>query len=838
MSDYSGSSHLVIRENSLDSDKRREFSVFEKVENDASTITTRGSWGDQELSLKQLVDLDYYDQSTGMVLSQNKKYNFSLLEAIEKGWVSKDSVELYDPRTKKVMKLTEASVRGIIDLDNGNIVDSSKEMVISFKDSINKALEIRSKSNQDTTDNSKVKPQQLQSVTLCDAFARNLFNPQTKLFEFQNGTQLSLKDSLNSKYLDSSRTMVRDPSTSQKVPFDLLVSLGLIDLQNAIIKDSQGKQIPIEAAHTSNVIFPSEGTPGPMSLMRLFEDGYYHPEMNMFFDLTSKKYVSLGEAIDKQLLDAKSILRVNNRTNEVLGMKDAFQSGLIDPHSGLTKEGFKLIDAFERNDILIKPLAITKAVELNLLNETTGKFLDPSHRRFFSLEQSLKEGFINPESTLINPADRKPITVTQAIREGILDSTTGMVTNLSTGETLTLREVYNSSKFMKASQTSPGDLPRADNIPHVEAEIEAISHAVQQSYAPTKLIYKASSNSFVDPLTEESLTLEGAISKNYIDPKHCLLLIPGLNELVMLQKLMENKMIDLVTGNIYNTKQNISYSFKEVLHDKHLLNVVYDDYSLAEAIDLEIFNPETGSFTDPNTKKNISLKESFSKKLISPLKSVVIVDKQSFNLSEAMERGLMDERTADVLIDGQRTAYIDALQNGIVLDSYVPLKLSFNETLQTNLFDKKLKRFIHPISRQNIDLAEALESEFLESDKSFMYLPDSQKQISLSEAASQGLLSKDLTTVADPSTGKEFNVIIQLLQATHQRKKSKGASGVEKSNVEGVKKERLTSFDSQDTAPIDVGSLWLKGLLFKPHLLAGASKITCKQHSFKEREGC
>lgn len=812
LSEYSNDENkLVIRESSVEMDKKPQNISFDKSDFDTASITPRCSWGEQEFTIDQLVDDGLYDKSTGLVFSQNKKTSMTMLEAIEKGWICKDSIELYDPRNSNIIKLTAASEKGIIDSDNGSIVDSSREMVISFKDSVNKALETKNKNREKSGDNIKIK---IKCISICEAIKQKLYNPNLKLFEFSDNTKLTLRDALNKKYLNSSCTMVRDPSTGQKVPFDLLVSLGLIDLDKAVIKDSEGNHISLEVAYAEKNMFTSDVLQGPFSLMKLFEDGYYHPELNMFFDLTSKKYIPLGEAIDKNILDSKSVLCLNFNTSEVLGLNDAFKSGLIDRDSGLTKGGFKLIDAYEQNDILIKPIAIAKAIELNLLNETTGKFLDPSFRRFFTLEQSIKEGLINPESTLINPSSRKPIMVSQAIQDGIIDGKSGIVTNSSTGENLTLKEVYNASKSLKITQSKSNEV---DNQKSADSQIiQMTSHDTSQETAKPncspelKLIYKPTSNSFVDPLNGDVLTLEESIDRGYINPRKCLLLIPGINELIMLQKLIDNNMIDSKSGTIYNTQHKISYSFKDVLHEKNLIKVVYDEYSLAEAIDLDLFNPETGSLNDPNTKENISLKEALKNKLISPSKSVLILETNCFNISEAIESGYMDEKTADVLIDNERIPYIDALQNGLVLDAYMPLKLGFTEALQANLFDKKSKSFIHPISRQNINLVEALESEFLDSDKCFLYLPDSKKQISLSEAADQSLLSKDFKTITEPKSGKEFNVILQLLQAVENEKKNKSSNGVEvvrdvKEKVVGDVKEDVKEYVKEDASEKDQG---------------------------------
>ena len=800
---------LMINENSFEGNRKNSIISYDKT--DASTITTRGSWGEHAFTMDQLLEYDYYDKNSGMVLSQNKDYSVSLLEAIEKGWVCKDSVELYDATSSKIIKLLDASSKGIIDLDNGNIIDSEKNVLLSFKDSINRALDLKLHDEVFSSDSVPIA-----SMTLCEAMKNNLFSLESKLFEFSDKNKFSLKKALEKNFLNSSSTMVKDPSTGQRVPFDLLVSLGLIDLENAVIKDSEGKKIPLNIAYSKNIIFTSDSIQKPVSLMKLFEDGYYHPEMNMFFDMESKKYIKLGEAIDKKILDSKSVLFYGLNSNEVLGLNDAFKSGLIDRNTGLTKNGLKLIDAYETNQIIIKPITVIKAIELNLLNETTGKFLDPSFRKFFTLEQCLKEGLLDPQSTIINPSTNKPILLLQAIQEGIIDGKTGTVVNTSTEETLTLKEVYNASKFIKKNQlknleteTSSNETTQVENVTNEEINFEKNSLTKESDL---KLIYKPSSNTFVDPITEKNLTLEEAIIDKYINPKQCLLLVPNEKCLIPLQKFIDDGLVDLKKGKVYSKAQNIDYLFSDLLHNKSILKIVQDNYSLAEAIDLDLFNLDTGVFFDPNTEEKISLKSAFEKKLISPVKSLLILEKESLNLLEATKRGLMDEKTADILLNNKKMSYIEALQNGIILDSYVPLKLSFEEALKANLFDKKTKCLIHPILKKNITLFEALESEILESDKCFLYLPDSQIQISLSEAANQNLLSKDLVSVKDPKKNKEFNVIIQLMQALHNPTKKTSVSDNQETKLTREKPEsvshagKLEGFDLQEIGPLNVCS--------------------------------
>jgi hypothetical protein len=365
-------------------------------------------------TLSELAADGRYDASSGTVLNPKTGLRIGLLEAIENGLVDRKSVRLRDPATGQNMTLAEAVERGIMDPDTGDIVDSYTGSTMRLIDAVNygvlglsadadaKKLVVSSREGQSSTESDRMmgqsqeqeklyadKQEVSKSYTILEAIQQKMFDPRTNTFKDPlTGETMTFEAAVDCGLIDTSRAMVQDPRTGQKVSFDVLVEMGLIDLNRGIVRDSQGHDISLADAAMDGLLFENPPVTGPMSLRRLVDEGLCKLETGEFLDLSSRQLISLGEAIRISLLDPQSVVVTDPGSREVLGMLDAIRIGIIDTETSrvrdtASRETVSLGEALDRGVLINKPLSISAAVDIGLFNEATGKFLDPTCRRFF-----------------------------------------------------------------------------------------------------------------------------------------------------------------------------------------------------------------------------------------------------------------------------------------------------------------------------------------------------------------------------------------------------------------------------------------------------------------------
>ena len=585
-------------------------------------------------TLSELAADGRYDPSTGTVIDPNTGQQISLLEAIESNLLDRQSVRLLDPTTGADVTLAEAFERGILDPDTGKLLDTYTGQAMNLVDSVNKAV-----LGLTTACSSVVKPptrqqgpsvadkhirldgsnvsepkhvdghsesrdiveEGLNTYSITDAIRDKIYDPKTNtVTDPVSGQQMSLQEAVEIGLIDASRAMVRDPRTGHKVAFEVLVEMGLIDINSGMVRDSQGRHIPLEDAVLSGLMFENPPLSGPLTLLQLVDEGLFKVETSEFFDPSSGELVSLHEAVVRSLLDPQSIVVHEIGSSEVLGIQDAINVGVIDAESGRvrdnsSREVISLADALDRNIVLGKPLPIVTAIDIGLLNETTAKFLDPSSRKFFSLASATESGLIDSDSCFTDPATGRAISVARAVTCGVLDPESGCVTNVHTGDVMTLREAITAAKLMAPSS---GKLMSVD---------EAISLG----------LFTPSSNVFIDPHTREELTLEAAVAAGLLDS----------NSIVT----------DSATGRRITVAEIINEAQLDSSQTAGAASL-----SLQEAVELGYYNTADGTVVNPNTGKQMTLAEAVHSGIIDGTKKVMTVNGKEVSLQDAIQKGLID----------------------------------------------------------------------------------------------------------------------------------------------------------------------------------------------------
>jgi len=812
---------------------------------------------DRTPTLSELAADGRYDPSTGTVTDPSTGQKVSLLEAIESKLLDRQSVRLLDPATGAEISLAEAFERGILDPDTGILLDTSTRQAMNLVDSVNKAVlglsttcsseakpparqhgpsiadkHMRldeesniSKLTYDHTDTPDRLDEGLKTYSITDAIRDGIYDPKKNVvIDPGSGRQMSLEEAVDIGLIDVARAMVRDPHTGQKVAFEVLVEMGLIDVGTGTVRDSQGRHIALDDAVLDGVMFENPRLSGPLTLLQLIDEGLFKVETSEFFDPASGELVSLREAVARSLLDPQSIVVHEIGSSEVLGVQDAINVGVVDAETGhvrdnSSREVITLADALDRNIVLGKPLPIVSAIDIGLLNETTAKFLDPSCRRFFSLAAAIENGLIDGDSCFTDPAMGRAISVSRAVSCGVLDAENACVTNVHTGDVMTLKEAITAAKLMPSSAgklmsaeeaMSLGLFSQSSNVfvdPHSKEELTleaAVAAGLLDGNSTVTDSASGRTMTVAEMLSEKarggraSLSLQEAVEKGYYDAADGTVVVPGTGTRLTLAEAVRSGVIEGSKNFVHVDGKDVSLQdaveqglSSEVavrglqvtsVSDAVSCKVVVDDdedkdqkttvlgrrgsagkklnMALQDVLQMGLFIEDTGRVENPDTHELVTVEEAFASCLIDKdsvkFKHPAVGLLMSFD--QAVESELVEPSTGDVTSpDGESLTLKEAVGEGLVITALTDTGLSLVDVVQQGVYEPVSGRLTHPFSGVEMTLQEGIRTGLIDTRKTRVCDSD-QHEMSTDEAISRQLINTVTGRFDDPSSGEPLTL--------------------------------------------------------------------------------
>ena len=680
----------------------------------------------QTVPLGEALQSSMYNQERNVFVDPITGQELTLDEAIKKHLIDPEEQAVIDPVSGKSISIKEAIERNIIDSKTG-LVKGKSGRAITFEQAMERGiLTYDATKRQNTVATASSATVQ---CSIMDAITNGMYDPVTKMFvDPSSGRKMTLEEAISCGLINTETTMVKDPSTGQKVAFDVLAEMGLIDLARGIIKDSRGRDISIEDASRDNILFEAVPLTGPFSLVQILEEGLYNPDTGEFFDPTSRESISLGEAISRELLDHASIVVSDPGSSEVLGLKDAIRAGLVNSKTSFVKGPsgpLPLSEALDRGIVVARPMMLTSAVEIGLFNETTGKFLDPTCRKFFSLEEAVKNGLLDDESTIIDPVTRRPMVLAKATACGVLDSRNGNIINVHTGEVLTLKESITAAKLMK-SQSQKG---------------------MSMEELISKNLFNAATGTVINPVTKEELTLEQALEMGLLDLNSSVP-HPRTGEKITLADAINSDLLEASIQRISVTRMD-----SQIIKEQGRGGVI--GWSLQQALEKGFFNPEDGMFTDKNTGSKITLSEAIRCGYLDGNQPAVTVDGKPVSLSAAVEKGLIDPVKGTII---SRDSSVQLYSKEVSTTTKVIRKseaFSLKEALDMGLINAENGNITDPKTGKSKNVIEAIKSNLIDGS---IPVKLGDQVLTLHQAIDGGLIDPLTGNYSDPRTKEVVNI--------------------------------------------------------------------------------
>uniref|UniRef100_A0A915B0I8 Microtubule-actin cross-linking factor 1 n=2 Tax=Parascaris univalens TaxID=6257 RepID=A0A915B0I8_PARUN len=408
-----------------------------------------------------------------------------------------------------------------------------------------------------------------------------------------------------------------------------------------------------------------------------------HSSGGEFFDIVSGARISLEKAAELGYIDG-SFHEVLNRhhgirhplTHESLTLLEAIQIGLYDPDIRQLRDintgeilpmydcilkGIITLDTQHRlikmGILKLPPMTLENAIEQGVVNRETGQFTGKYTRETMPLKDALYNGYIQIGST--RPIAMIAITLTDCIQLGLINAETGEFVDKSTGERLTLRDAV--SKQNGLLNLHIPEIIRTDESRRVTLGDAIVRNAIntrQGNYTDLQQSQSMSLREAYDrDLIQKPLTLTEIYAKDLIDST--------------------NKFIDGGT--------------------KHR-------YTLLEAIASGLIDAEVRHIVDPELKDVISIAEALERGLLEPDGRIVVPSQQKvYSFAEAVTDGLLIKRVRHTIFD------VKGIKNTKTKES-----LTFNEAVEAGAVIVQAERIVDLTTQESFLLADCAGKELID----------------------------------------------------------------------------------------------------------------------------
>lgn len=436
------------------------------------------------------------DGSNELLFPLNR--SLSIPELVKQGLLDPDSHKVVHPETGTCLTLSEAIICDIVDplskmteksgdkitleeaLENG-VIDDDKSTVKTVRGD----LDLQEAVKEEIFDSSISKgPENIPpaGMTFPIALKRGLIDTDKKeIMHPLTNERIPLKDAIQEDFIMS----LPFPTDPECVNIEDALEKHLIDESNGTFKNSKtGETIPISEALESGLLSIKESTDfvcfdssQPITTItetnntihrvttRTIElqSGYALLSMNEVQNMETMEKISIEEARRRGIvLNEDEVENTTVIKDKALSFSEALNKGLVDMKSGTfldpkTGEKVAIKDALQMGSLSATPVTeevqrtqqeTVETSELNIAeafttiyDDQTGSFKDPSDpNKKLTFEEAVEKEIIDPNSIIYDVESQKPVTVKNAIKEGLIDPKSGQIVDNKSGKKVNFKE--------------------------------------------------------------------------------------------------------------------------------------------------------------------------------------------------------------------------------------------------------------------------------------------------------------------------------------------------------------------------------------------------------------
>lgn len=761
------------------------------------------------MTLNAALESEAFDAQTGLFFDKRTKEKMTLSESIQRGLIDGDST-LYDVNAGKIYTLNEAIAKGKIDSRTGQYIENPKSK-ISVKEAakmglvaligapymaIKSATKKKSYRGEGATDMSSLGRQRtkkedtdLSSAPFTiEATKVSILNPQTiEVTQVRELTSVTAKDSdkmmlmeaISSGYLNPENGMFKDPDTGRYMTLQNAIHLDHIHTQSAKLQLKNGIYINIGEA-VDNMVLDNTGHYTDDGKIKTLEDLIQEERVQEVIPDVHAASSLVMKTIDKVNVDAV----LDPRTNTLVSLSSAIDTGLINPHDGTYT-----------NPISGEVMSIMNALTFSFIQ---GQVIDSItvkeglSKEGFEAEVTFSEKKKMKVASVLDTNTGEKLSLHEAIRQGIIDQSEGNFIDRKTGKAMPItdavKENFVAAKELSASMQTSKIIEKSSENIFTQTQSFDISQVIDpmtgKDLSVPQAIEKGILNVTVGIVknlkTGEEMTISDAIRKGYIKGNHTSRKSGIFADTLPKQYIHEKEAIHLKSvydrdaGRYIPVKQAID---KGIIDEKHGLYFSDDRMSMpiSKAIDegliqtelKQVSSGDTGiiqekkSFTihtvlDPITGKKLSAAQAIDKGFLNLTTGIYKnpATDEKLTIPEAVEKGFVDADTStssvsqptvlkpiSVQVDLGRKAF--SVKS--ILDPRTKESMSVTEAVSRGILDQSMCKYLDTHTGQTLSLRDA-------AKKGLVVMEEVREGPIVTDVVHESLT---VTAIVDPTTGKD-----------------------------------------------------------------------------------
>ncbi|XP_005100351.2 microtubule-actin cross-linking factor 1 [Aplysia californica] len=615
----------------------------------------------------------------------------SVSQALSRGIINKEFGTYNNLETGESIPIAEAIARGLITvefadaLSNGMFQNGGEQ-----GDLLQNSLETKTYAISGVVD-----PRTGEMISVKEAIASGLLDPRTGKFRNPvTGEELSLMDAVRAGYLMADPSLLEDEDDRDGPMYQSYTSIVLEEVKYKV----------------ASVVDPVTGE--EISLKRAIQDGIVDPKQGTYKNPHTGEVMPLEEAIKRGLIKCRPFDPSRDRDDDtVLAFQQlqvkkqtfkAGEPGLVNGEAAKADPNEVLLDRLRDQvntaKVMIvdprtgKPISLEDAVEQGLIDLAKGTFQTPDGQTV-SLLEACAQGYLEPSVLETLMKAYHGASLGDMIRTGQFDPDTGLVTDLTTGQTHTLQAAIENGTLdpettfffdvatdritSVAQALESGRLDKASGkiVDAGSGRNLSVSDAIKQGQilaeiSPEQLAEKAESLSLLRGCMDTSI--KGIKIPNVSE-------LASVEEAVTLGALSVPKAAYADENTVGTVPLQLAVQMEKVEPAVAVaLFSAFDQHSLEKAIQQGKFDPETGKIIDPATRKKFALDEAKECGGSNP-DFVFLVDQESGNvttLGALVGNGKLDPSSGHFVSEttGHPMTVSEAIAQGLLVPSIEPEK--------------------------------------------------------------------------------------------------------------------------------------------------------------------
>lgn len=688
--------------------------------------------------LIDVINKQFYDPKTGLVLNPITGEYVTLKNAIDDGWVNVETTLVKDESKNAIVPASQAVESGLLDAKRGLI--TVPELTLDAGFSKGYLLSNR-------------KP-----LSLLDVMARNMYDPLTGLFTI-DGKEMTLEEAIHAGIIKTSELVVRDPASGQMFSLLQAIQSGLIDAKSGLFFDQlSGLTMSLQEANERGLLIQSATK---CSLPDAVLKGLYDPKTGTISRTLTSEKLSTDRAIKRGIIDPQST--IVSVAGSVLPFELAAERGIVNARRGTVIDEYNntidFREAFERG-ILIevkKPLRLAEALLKGLYNEETGFFMDPKNGENMTIAVALEHGMIDRNSVQIRDAktgEYKPIDLLVATKSGVILSELKEPAKVVTeNDRVSLQEAFDTGLLLDIN--SPVSLQNAIHSGLYDSQTGRFHDPVSGRKitlfeASRKFIINAQLPCYFNDRDEQMLSLADTCRAKIIDHREGLFKEPGSDEFVDLNSALSLGLIVDIEKAGFGLYECLAMGFYDTV-SKHVVHPVSGrKMSVQQACKEGIVSKELSLVKNQETGNYIRLDEAISSGIIDEEEGTYVLPKYSIDLEDARQRGLIVTSLKLISLEKALKNHLYRADTGTFIDPSSGAALNLQQAIVAGLLDPDLTDFKNIHSGEQKSLANAVTDGHIDIGKGRVLDPKTQRSYNFDVAFSNGLL----VTVDRPVTGR------------------------------------------------------------------------------------